>query len=146
MTGWNIVYGDLLTFLPTLDGLTDSTFDGPANVEVTPGNFAVVGDDNTGNAGTWTQTEGDLDVLIEESGEVLLLLVAQTGDTDLAPLRAQVKTWTDALTAHYRANKTISGALKGGSVSVARVEPSQRRNTKGAVVEAVVAVGYFTRL
>lgn len=146
MAGWDLVYDHLLALLPTLDGLS-TVFDGMPLVKETPPTFAVVGDDGQGNSGSFQQDYDTIDGLVSEIGEVACLLIAQTGDTDFAPLRAQIKAWTDALNASLRADKTLGGLLmQGSSVAVARVEPAQWRNNNGTVVGATVAVGYQTRL
>lgn len=147
MAGWDVVYGHLLELLPTLDGLsTDAVSDGPPLGDF-PAFFAAVGDDGDGNAGNYTQDYGDAG-LVDETGEILCRLVAQSGDEKSLPtLRATVSGWVDDLSAAFRADKTLGGLLRQGStVAVGRVEPSQQQTQQGAVVDATVAITYFTRL
>lgn len=148
MAGWDLVQADLLTYLPTLTGLSASTvFDGPAVTKDSLTAFAEVGDDGTGNAGFFQQEDIDVDALVTEEGEVTCRLVAQGGATDLATLRATAKAWLNSLRTKYRADKTLSGALKQGSVvAVGRTDIRQIQNSDGAAVELIVAVRYLTRL
>lgn len=144
MAGWDLVYDHLLTLLPTLDGM-EQVFDGPPVGDV-PAVFGIVGDDGSGSGGTYSQ-DYDTDVLVIETGEVRCVLGVQSGDTALDQLRSTLSSLVDDLTASIRADKTLGGVLmQGSTVSVARVEPSLRQTEQGAVAEAVVAVGYTTRL
>lgn len=144
MTGWQTVYGYLLA--RTFTGC-DEVFDGPPKTGTPPKNFVVVGADaeQPTGAGSYTQ-DYDNEALISESGEVLCWFVAQSGDTDFSTLRDRVNGWVAELSTALR-DKTLGGLLRQGSeVNVGRVEPGQRRSGSGAVVDAVVAVSYFTRL
>lgn len=149
MSGWDAVYDDLLTFVPTLTGLSASlVFDGPPLTTVTPPLFAVIGDNGDGDGGFFNQSEPQSDTFVVEEGELRCLFVAQSGDEgSLSTLRASMNGWLNGLRAHFHGDSTLGGALRPGStVSVGRVEPSQRQNKQGAVVMAVVTVAYTTRL
>lgn len=144
MTGWALLYGKLLTLIPTF-GVT--TFDGPALTDDSLEEFAVVGGTDEGAAGGYAQDYSDSTGFVEETGRVLVRFVAQSGETDLSPLRATVQGWVADLSDALRADMTLGGLFRQGAVvRVEDVAVSQPQTQSGAVVEAVVTVGYFTRL
>lgn len=148
MAGWDVVYGYLLGYLPTLSGLsTETVYDGPPVGEGVPMTFAVVGTDGESNAGGYTN-DYDAGPFVLEQGEVLCWLWTGSGDIELPALRSTVNGWVSTLSTALRTDKTLGGLLTEGSeVKVSRVEPIRQQQTKsGAVVDAVVAVGYITRL
>lgn len=150
MTGWTLVKRDLLSFLPTLSGLdvagavtsgaslSGSGFTGYAEV-------AGNGDDESG--GYYEQDYDSVDGLVAETGEVYVRLVARSGDTDLDALQDQIDAWVTSLRQHYRADKTLGGALmQSSTVSVGRCDVEQGQTDKGGLARNTVAVRYQTRL
>lgn len=149
MTPWETVHTDAMIFLATLPGLgLGNVYDGPTVSADDHTGWAFVGDDGDGSAGNFDQ---DYDTsLNSESGEVNVRLVARSGDADapsLAALRQAVQSWIDSLRAHYKADKTLGKTLSQGStVRVGRVDFRQAQTKRGAEVDALVTVTYFTRL
>jgi len=144
MAGWDTVYGRLLTLLPAVTGIAD-VYDGPPASESWPRQFIVVGDNGAGDAGSYTPDFSDIGYLTEETGEVLCLFGAQSGNTNLTALRAAVDGWVAAVRAELVADKRLGVLEEGGYVNLSRVEPSQRQTPQGAVVSAVVTFSYLTR-
>lgn len=144
MTGWDAVYGYLLTYLPTVVG---TVYDGTP-ITKTPGQqFAIVGENGDGDAGFYTYEPQDMDALLREAGSVNVRFVAQSGDVDLPSLRLIISGWSTTLRTHLSGNQTLSGVLKQGSVvKLDRVDIGQPQTTKGAVVDAIATVSYVTRL
>jgi hypothetical protein len=124
-----------------------NVFDGPTVSGDDLTGWAIVGDDGDGRPATSSRTTTTS--LNSESGEVNVRLGARSGDSDapsLAALRQAVQSWIDSLRAHYKADKTLGKTLSQGStVRVGRSTPPAQTK-RGALVDALVTVTYFTRL
>lgn len=150
MSGWSTVKGHLLTYLPTLSGLdaADAVSDGARLVQDDITGFAEVGgNSNDTHAGSFEQTDDDIDTLTTETGEINVRLVARSGDTDLTALQTTVEGWLTSLRTHLKTDETLGGLLmQGSTVNLGRVDVGQAQTPNGSIVENTVAIRYFTRL
>lgn len=146
MNGWRVVHDDLLTFLPTLVGLTDpdAVSDGPSISHGERLNYASVGDDGDGGRGFYEQ-DYENESMIAETGEVAVRLVSRSGDTDLATLHDTVDGWVMALRMHYAADKRVGDLAQSSVVRVGRVLVQGTQTPNGAIAVHQVAVAYFAR-
>ena len=150
MNGWTLVKRDLLAFIPTIDGLDEAgavTSGASLSGSDFRGYAEVAGNGEDENGGFFEQVDDEIDGLIAEQGEVLVRLVARSGDTELDALQEQIDGWIASLRDHFRADKTLSRTLmQGSTVTVGRADVEQAQTGRGGLVRNTVAVRYFTRL
>jgi hypothetical protein len=143
---WDGVYSWLLTFLPTISGLAGNVYDGTPLTQAQLLTYASLGEEDPAGFSEEDPSE-PIDTFDAETGEVMVRFVSRSGDKDPAPHRVVTKAWVDALRAGIRADVTLGGTLRQGSVaSVGRVETRHHKTPNGVRVERVVSVRYQTRL
>lgn len=151
MSGFTLVKQHLLTYLPTLSGLTDPDAVGNgarlAQSDLT-GYAEVGGNASDTNAGSFRQTDDEIDTLVTEEGEVTVRFTARSGSTgDLATLESTCEGWVTSLRQHVKADQTLGGVLmQGSAVNLGRVDVGEAQTQEGAIVTYTVAVSYITRL
>lgn len=148
MTGWELLAADLLTYLPTLSGLTESgsVSRGQSDSRGQLLNFATVGDDGDGNGGFYEQSHDAPGVMTQETGTVLVRLVSRSGDPGLVDRSTTANGWVDALRARFASQAfKVAGPLpQGSSVSVGRVDVRAVKSKQGAAMDLLAAVNYTT--
>lgn len=137
---------DVITSLVALfdAATTAQVIDGPT--PVTPdADFILVG--STGDADEDAATvERDWSAMgnrwIEETGEVVCSIWAQSGDTDLSAQRTRLATMFAACEAALLTDPTLGGLLFRDPVSIPVSRLRQQQTTAGAVVHLIFTVRF----
>jgi hypothetical protein len=145
MSAWPAVVARLVAYLPTLPGWSGVTvYDGPVTSQDYPADFVTVGyvrGEDFG--GSFEQVRG-IGEMTEESGTVRCELVSQTGDTDIAAVRARVFALFDAWQDYVYADPRL-GVLGVSSTSSLAADVQPVQNTSGAAQRLTVTLSYLAR-
>ena len=143
---WETVHARLLELAPGVMTLpANNVYDGPTTSRKYPPNYAVIGDDDNGEAGDFTQDYSDVGMMTDEQGVINCLFVARSGTEGFASLRAIASGWVDAWRAALFADKRLGVLPQGSLVNLGRVGIKQLMGDGGFGVVYVAQFTYFTR-
>lgn len=141
---WPKIIGWHVANLPAICGLDPSeVFDGIPVSGDNPVTYITVGYTGTGDtSGESVQSYADDGTGILEDGHILCDVVANSGDTDLATVRAAAFAITDAWDAALRADRTLGGLMESNNTIGLTVTPLAIQNQQGSAVSLLVTVTY----
>jgi len=145
VSAWPAVVGALVAKMRALPAFADvEVYDGPPVTDDRPLAYATVGYvAGDTDAGTWARSRRN-DFRVEEVGTVRCQLVAQTGDTDLPAVRAQLFALIDALDALLRADQRL-GVLSADGTCEMAADVLSVMDQQGTAQAAVVTFTYTSR-
>ena len=141
---WPLIVARLLALLPTLSGWSGVTvIDGPLISADVPTDYITVGYVADDQAGTGNTTQDPNGFQYVEIGTVRSQLNCETGDSDVAGMRARVFALYNAIDAAVRADRTL-GVLSPAGTSELGYEVLSAQNAKGTAQSLVITLLYQT--
>lgn len=141
---WPLVHARLVAIVQGLSPAPEVTYDGPPVTGDAPSTYATVGyvygEDSAGDFSTDTTNAYQ----IAETGTVRGELVATSGATDIAAVRAQAFAMADALEVAIRQDRTLGKVLSPAGTATLRVDVVPAQTTSGATQRLPFTVDYFT--
>ncbi len=142
---WPLIVNRLVTWLPTLPGWGDvAVYDGhPVTADISADYLTVGYTTADDQGGVFTQTRNPDGSGMDESGDVRCHLACQSGDGDLATVRARAFALTDAFDAGLRADQTLGGLLSRNAEVLLSVDVLSVQNVQGAAQSLLFTVRYW---
>ena len=145
---WPAVVQAVVALLPTLPEWSGvAVYDGLAVTDASVAQYVTVGyQAGADTSGAFTQEFSDDGYFWQETGDVAMTLVCNTGSDDLPAVRGQAFALLNALQAHLQGDRWIGGVLSvDGWVSLT-VDPAPIKNSAGTAMSLLVTLHYFTRI